>query len=73
MAKADQIYDENCECKVRLDAALDVLALSSARLKSVIFSGSEEAIDSAYTELRVARMRFLAARAVYQEMSDIGA
>lgn len=65
----DHLCDEQCECKVRLDAAIDLLALSSARLKGVIFSGSGDAIESAYVALRVARMRFLIARAEYREVS----
>jgi hypothetical protein len=59
----DNGCDKASECKVRMDAATDLLTLASARLKDVIFSGSDEAIDSAYTFLRFARMRFLEAKA----------
>jgi hypothetical protein len=60
--------DENLECSIRLDAAINALTLSSELLKDVIFSGSEEAIQSAYASLRLARMRFLEARADCREM-----
>jgi hypothetical protein len=46
---------------------MDLLALSSARLKDVIFTGPEDAVQSALMELRFARMRFLEARADYRE------
>ena len=61
-----QCHNE-CECKVRLTATMDLLALSSARLKDVIFTGPEDAVESALMELRFARMRFLGARADYRE------
>jgi hypothetical protein len=59
--------NEVCECKVRLDVAIDLLALSSERLKDVIFSGSEEAVKSAHSSMRFARMRFLEALAECRE------
>jgi len=62
--------DEQCECQTRLEAATDVLHLTSARLKTVIFSGREDAIEDADTALRVARVRFLAARAEYREVTE---
>jgi hypothetical protein len=52
---------------MRLDAAKDLLALSSAHLSNVIFSGPDDAIESAYAAIRLARMRFLAALADYRE------
>lgn len=62
---------EQFECKVRLDAAIDLVTLSSARLKDVIFSGPGEAIDSAFANLRFARVRFLLARADYREITQM--
>jgi len=59
--------DEKGESKVRLDAALGLLVLSSAWLKDVTFSGPDDVVDFARAELRFARMRFLAARADYHE------
>jgi hypothetical protein len=58
----DRICDENRECKIRLDAARDAVALSSVRLKDAILSGPEEAIAYADASLRLARVRLLAAR-----------
>ena len=55
------------ECKLRVTATLDLFALSSARLKDVIFTGPEDAVESALMEFRFARMRFLEARANYRE------
>ncbi len=57
------------ECEIRLEAAIAALAMSSARLKNVIFSGPDEAVESAFAGLRMARMRFLAVRAEYREIS----
>lgn len=61
-----ECHDE-CECRIRLAATMDLLALSSSRLKDVIFSGREDLVESALMELRFARMRFLQARADYHE------
>jgi hypothetical protein len=66
----DHVCEEQCECKVRLDAAIDLLTLSSARLKDVIFSGPDEAIDAALANLRFARVRFLEARSDYRELAE---
>src|SRR5579863_2700740 len=63
----NNISDEDAESRIRLDAAIALLSLSSARLKNVIYSGPEEAVEAAYAALRVARVRFLAARADYRE------
>jgi hypothetical protein len=52
-------------------AATDLLVLSSSRLKDVIFSGSDEAIDEAHQALRFARMRFLEARANCREVCPV--
>jgi hypothetical protein len=54
-----QCHNE-CECRVRLAATMDLLALSSARLRDVIFTGPEDAVESALVELRFAMMRVLA-------------
>ena len=58
------------ECEIRLEAAMAALAMSSARLKNVIFSGPDDAVESAFAGLRMARMRFLAVRAEYREICD---
>jgi len=60
--------DERCECRIRFDAAIGLLTLSSARMKDVIFSGPDEAVESAHTALRLARMRFLEAQADWREL-----
>jgi hypothetical protein len=59
---------DECECKIRLDAAMDALKLSSALLKDVIFTGPDEAVQSATATFRFARFRFLEARANYREV-----
>jgi hypothetical protein len=51
------------ESMIRLDVALDILALSSARLQDMICSGAGEAAAIALATMRLARVRFLAARA----------
>jgi hypothetical protein len=61
---------EYLERKIRLDAAMDVLMLASARLKNVIFTGSDEAVETALVNLRTARFRMLEARADYREMTE---
>lgn len=63
--------DGGLDCRVRLDAALAALTMASERLKTVIFSGVDEAIEARFTELRLARMRFLEARAECRESSQI--
>ena len=63
-----RVCDEECECKVRLDAAMDILALSSSRLKGVIFAGPEDAIESAYMDIRIARLRFISARSDHRDV-----
>ena len=64
----DQAQNSTDECELRLEAAIAALTMSSARLKDVIFAGPEEAVDSAFASLRMARMRFLAVRAEYREV-----
>jgi hypothetical protein len=65
-------YDDSyLEHKIRLDAALDALTLSSSRLKDVIFVGPDEAVDAAFASLRLARFRFLEARADCQEICQL--
>jgi hypothetical protein len=65
------VCDETCECKVRLEVATDLLALSSARLREVVFSGPNEAVESAYAALRLARMRLLEAQADWRELNQL--
>jgi hypothetical protein len=55
------------ESDIRMEAAIAALVMSSARLKDVIFSGPEEAVESAFAALRLARVRFLAVRADYRD------
>lgn len=62
--------DGTPECRARLEVAMDLLALSSAQLKGVIFSGPDDAVDTALTSLRVARVRFLSARADCREQCE---
>jgi hypothetical protein len=50
---------------------MDLVALSSARLKDVILTGPDEVIEPALAELRFARMRFLEARADYLEICQL--
>jgi hypothetical protein len=59
--------DNACECKFRLDVAMDSLRLSSSRLKDVIFVGPDEVVETALARLRLARFRFLEARDDYRE------
>lgn len=61
----NHICGEKCDCKARMDAAMVALTLSSAHLKRVIFSGSDNSIESAHEALRVARVGFLSAVADY--------
>jgi hypothetical protein len=63
------VCDETCECQIRLDVAMDLLALSSARLEEVVFSGPKEAVEFANAALRLARMRFLEAEADWREIN----
>ena len=66
----DHICKENCEqCEalLRLDAAIAALEFSSARLSSVTFSLSFDAIESAKTSYRLARMRLASAQAAFQD------
>jgi hypothetical protein len=67
------VCDETCECQIRLDAAMDLLALSSARLEEVVFSGPKEDVEFAYAAaLHLARMRFLEAQADWREANVTG-
>jgi hypothetical protein len=67
----EQLSDyEYMECKIRLDAAVDLLTLSSSLLRDVILSGQDEPVDSALAILRLARVRFLVARDEYREATD---
>jgi hypothetical protein len=56
------LCDNTCKCSVRLDAALAVLELSTARIKNLIaVGGSDDAVESACTSLRLSTTKFLAA------------
>jgi hypothetical protein len=67
------ICADDSEHKIRLDAAMDLVALSSARLNNVILSGPEEAAEWARAQLRFARMRLLAAQADCREFGQFTA
>jgi hypothetical protein len=67
------VSDEQMEIRIRLEAALDGVKLSSERLKTVMYSGHDDAIEAAYTVLRLARMGFLKARADSQETAAVPA
>ena len=64
----NQASDEIPECKLKLQETMDVLALSSDHFREVIFSSSDTAVDLAFLDLRLAMVRFLAARAECQEI-----
>jgi hypothetical protein len=63
----DHVTDERRECELRIEAAVDLLESSSAKLMKVLFSGPREAIESAYADLRFARVRFMVATEEYRE------
>ena len=65
----DQMNEAEREHKARLDAAVAALQESSRILNGVIFSGSYDAIESAYAALRVAKIRFSSAWADYREVT----
>jgi hypothetical protein len=67
------ICAEDRERKVRLDAAMDLVALSSARLNSVILAGPDDVAEWALAQLRFARMRLLAAQADCREFGQFTA
>jgi len=60
--------EERRECELRLEAARDMVEMSSALFSKVAFGDVSEAIESAYAELRLARVRFLTASAAYREV-----
>ncbi len=66
----DHVLDEISESRVRMEAATDLLDLASSRLNDAITSGSKEAIEEARLALRLARRRFLKARAEYREIAS---
>ena len=57
----------NCEHRARLDAAVAELEASSALLMKSVFSGSDDAIEFAWSPLRVAKVRLSSARATFRE------
>jgi hypothetical protein len=62
--------NDNAELRLRLEASMDLLALSFAQLKDVIFAGPDDAVEFAGANLRLARFRFLEARADYREACE---
>lgn len=58
---------EEGEDKARLDAAIAALEASSALLLNTVRSESEEAFEIAWSHLRMARVRFTAARAILRD------
>lgn len=67
----NHVCNANCEHKLRLDAAITALDESSRRLMESVFSGPDEAIESAYTSLRVAKVRFSSARAICRDLCQL--
>jgi hypothetical protein len=60
------------ECRVRLDAALAVLELSTARLRDVITSdGPDDAVELACASIRLSMAKFMAAQAEYREVRHL--
>jgi hypothetical protein len=63
--------EEDRERQIRLDAAIDLVALSSARLNNVILAGPGDTADWALAQLRLARMRLLEAQADCREFGQL--
>lgn len=63
--------DPQCEHRVRLDAAVAHLEASTALLMKSVFSGSDDAIELAYSAVRVAKVKFTSARATCREQCRI--
>jgi hypothetical protein len=63
---------EDLEDKARPDAAIAALEVSSALLLNTVRSESDEAFEHAWSRLRVARIRFTAARAALRDCCEIG-
>jgi hypothetical protein len=66
-----QECDPHCEHRVRLDAAVAQLEASTALLMKSAFSGSDDAIELAYSALRVAKVKLTSARAICREQCRI--
>ena len=67
----EHICDKTCEHKAQLDATAIALEESSRLLTKLIFSGSDDVIESAYAALRVAKVRFSAVRADCRDMCQM--
>lgn len=63
---------EDREDKARLDAAIAALEASSALLLNTVRSESDEAFEDAWSRLRMARVRFTAARAILRDRCQVG-
>jgi hypothetical protein len=59
--------DPHCEHRIRLDAAVAQLEVSTSQLMKSVFSGSDASIELAYSSLRVAKVKFTSARAICRE------
>jgi hypothetical protein len=67
---SDVFSEEDRERKIRLDAAMDLVALSSARLNNLL-AGPVDAAEWAKAQLRLARMRLLEAQADCRESDQV--
>lgn len=63
--------DPYCEHRVRLDAAVARLEASTALLMKSVFSGSDDAIELAYSGLRLAKVKFTSARVACREQCQL--
>jgi hypothetical protein len=63
---------EEGEDKARLDAAIAALEATSALLLNTVRSESDEAFEVAWSRLRMARVRFTAARAILRDRYQAG-
>ena len=56
---------------LRLEAAAELLELSSANLLTLKLSAPKEAVQVAYADLRFARIRFIVAAQAYRETHQL--
>ena len=63
----DHICDSTCNCKMDMAAAAMALEEASRMLTASIFSGSEDLVDSYYAFFRLAKVKFMGARAAYKD------
>lgn len=61
------VCDANCENCARLDEAVARLEISTGLLMKTVLSDSDEAVELAWSKLRLAKVRFFSARALCRE------